>query len=300
MNKENIIFTLVMVGILLMVFGMWFFNHSSSPYFAKSEHTFIFDELGTLVPGAKVRVGGLHLGYVTEVKLTPGFAMAKANIDEKVEIPKDSKIRIINVGLVGERVLNIELGDSPEIYQIGDKISGVYDLGSVGIVVSAMKAIDELVTILDRVDAVFDSTLLHPKRYKAWQRITNKAVRLSYKMGKIQKSSESDVRDLIADLKELNLSINDFSAQLGPEMNQLESNSRNLKESSEHLKQGLVGLQSQFLAVKDNMMANKESSIYHMMEDPKFKEMLDSTLSSWTGLHDQLINRSHTINVDIF
>lgn len=300
MSKENKIFSFVIGTVLVLILLAWFFKHPSSPYFPKKEYTFEFVDLGTLSEGAIVRVNGLALGEVTDVALTESRAQAKTIIHAKVEIPKDSKVRIFNVGLVGERILDIQLGRSEDVYSENEVISGVYDAGSVAIVVTATKAIVELSEIFYSVRGVLDSTIFHPQTAKTWKQIQVQAQALNRSILRLKNGSTEDFTQLFEGLDSLKANMKVMLAESQEGFGQLGESGSEMIQVGEQLTAQLGQLAQELEDLKA-LSENPESGfVYHMMRDPEFQSEMDSLVNSWQGINLMILNRSHILNVDVF
>jgi len=73
-----------------------------------------FGDAGALAPGADVRVAGVKVGTVTGVTLDPKTYQAKATlqIDNTIQLPADSTVKITQDSLLGGEHLAVEPGGS--------------------------------------------------------------------------------------------------------------------------------------------------------------------------------------------
>ncbi len=71
----------------------------------------VFDNAAGLENEATVRIGGVRKGHVTGVKSLPdGRAMVTMQVDDDVPLHSDASARIANLGLLGERYVEIDPG----------------------------------------------------------------------------------------------------------------------------------------------------------------------------------------------
>lgn len=73
-----------------------------------------FGQVGSLAPGAAVRVAGVKIGSVESVSLDPKtfFAVVRLDLDPAIKIPIDSSVKIASDGLFGGAHVAIEPGGS--------------------------------------------------------------------------------------------------------------------------------------------------------------------------------------------
>jgi len=80
--------------------------------------TAVFDSVAGLDKKSKVRVAGVPIGEVTDIKLRPdGKAEVTMEIDRDVELHQGSFARVVNLGLLGEKYIEIVPGplNAPEM-----------------------------------------------------------------------------------------------------------------------------------------------------------------------------------------
>ena len=75
-----------------------------------------FGEVGSLAPGADVRVAGVKVGTVSDIDLDPKSFLARTtlSVDPAVKLPADSSVRITSDGLLGGAHVAISPGGASE------------------------------------------------------------------------------------------------------------------------------------------------------------------------------------------
>jgi len=93
-----------------------------------------FDRVDGVKPGADVRISGIKIGSVLSQKLDPKTYLAemRMSIDPSVKVPKDSAVKILMSGLLGDTYLSISPGGDDQMLKDGDEIQ--YTQGSVDII----------------------------------------------------------------------------------------------------------------------------------------------------------------------
>jgi phospholipid/cholesterol/gamma-HCH transport system substrate-binding protein len=72
-----------------------------------------------------VKMAGVSIGYVKDIKLKGVRAELTFSIDAGVEIYKDSHATMASLGLLGEKYIEIVPGEGPDICQSGDTIGSI-------------------------------------------------------------------------------------------------------------------------------------------------------------------------------
>ena len=91
-----------------------------------------FLKVGGLNTGADVRINGIKVGTVISQKINPMDYMVdmKLSILPNIQLPTDSTISVVGDGLMGDKFIKIEPGQSTEKLAHGDQIKNVKDAKS--------------------------------------------------------------------------------------------------------------------------------------------------------------------------
>ncbi|MDH5204891.1 MAG: outer membrane lipid asymmetry maintenance protein MlaD [Hylemonella sp.] len=84
-----------------------------------------FDNVGGLKPKAAVRSGGVVVGRVESISFddTTFQARVKMAMETRYSFPKDSSMKILTSGLLGEQYIGIEAGAEEKVLGEGDRIT---------------------------------------------------------------------------------------------------------------------------------------------------------------------------------
>ncbi|KFE35851.1 outer membrane lipid asymmetry maintenance protein MlaD [Thioclava atlantica] len=83
-----------------------------------------FRSIGGVVPGTDVRLAGVKVGTVTDVKLNPKtfFADTTISVREGVTLPEDTVIAVTQDGLLGSNFIELIPGGALDDLKPGDEI----------------------------------------------------------------------------------------------------------------------------------------------------------------------------------
>lgn len=113
-----------------------------------------FPQAGGLGASDEVLVNGIRKGAVAKIALDGDQVVVDLSIASEVHPTRDSRIAIRNVGLMGEKVIAMDLRTTGERYAAGDTIAGIYESGLPEVLANlggTMLALDHLAGQLDRV-----------------------------------------------------------------------------------------------------------------------------------------------------
>lgn len=89
-----------------------------------------FEQADGLSSGSNVFVSGVRVGSIKEMKLSRGDSVqVSMSFDLDTHIPKDSEAHLQSSGLLDEKAIVIERGDSNQDLEHDDEIKGIYDGG---------------------------------------------------------------------------------------------------------------------------------------------------------------------------
>jgi phospholipid/cholesterol/gamma-HCH transport system substrate-binding protein len=84
-----------------------------------------FDNIGGLKRQATVKSAGVVVGRVKEITFDDAHFQASVtlDLDARFQFPKDSSLKILTSGLLGEQYIGIEPGSDSKNLQAGDRVS---------------------------------------------------------------------------------------------------------------------------------------------------------------------------------
>ena len=100
-----------------------------------------FEQTGGLSSSDEVQVNGIRKGSVEDVRLVDGAVLVHLALETDVKLTHDCRVSIRNVGLMGEKVIAVDLRMTGEPYTARDTIPGIYELG----VAEVMAALGDVV-----------------------------------------------------------------------------------------------------------------------------------------------------------
>lgn len=84
-----------------------------------------FDNIGGLKPKAAVKSAGVVVGRVADIRFDDERYQARIDLDmdTRFKFPKDSALKILTSGLLGEQYIGIEAGASDQNLAAGDNVT---------------------------------------------------------------------------------------------------------------------------------------------------------------------------------
>ncbi|RRN44663.1 outer membrane lipid asymmetry maintenance protein MlaD [Lautropia dentalis] len=124
-SMDALVGCFVLAGILALAFlAVRASSSASAAIRGGYELTANFDNIGGLKTRAAVRSAGVVVGRVTDITLDPQTYQAHVTMqmDSRFHFPKDSSLKIMTAGLLGEQYLGMEPGADTEDLEDGGKV----------------------------------------------------------------------------------------------------------------------------------------------------------------------------------
>jgi len=110
--------TFLILGLFIFIVG------DMSRWFRKGGYELdaYFQSATGLEKQAAVRMAGVKIGYVRDIRLAKRRADVVMSIFPQYQVPKESKAALASLGLIGEKYIEITPSDSPENYEPGGSL----------------------------------------------------------------------------------------------------------------------------------------------------------------------------------
>jgi phospholipid/cholesterol/gamma-HCH transport system substrate-binding protein len=118
MTRQLKVGIFVIFGLVLMMVAIFLIGDTKGLWQAKVRYHTAFDDVAGLKPGAPVRMGGLDIGAVTGVGHSSNasderaFVSLSINKKEAARIKTDTVARVINKGLLGDKMIELSFGSA--------------------------------------------------------------------------------------------------------------------------------------------------------------------------------------------
>ena len=125
MNKKiNLEYVLGLLILIISIISIFYYS-SKINLFNKMDTLQVnssFFDIGNINIGNDVKIMGVKVGEVSSISLDQENFMAviTSSVDESIKIPNDSIFKIANNGFIGSPYIEIELGNSNEIFKNND------------------------------------------------------------------------------------------------------------------------------------------------------------------------------------
>jgi len=127
-KSELIVGIIIILAVLIVVFGKIVITGNQQRV-DMAEVTVLFPQIGGLDVGNSVFVYGVRAGKVAEISLEQSGVRVVLLVNKEIILKKDARIVISERGMMGEREISIEPGNSSETLDTSHIIQGYYNVG---------------------------------------------------------------------------------------------------------------------------------------------------------------------------
>jgi phospholipid/cholesterol/gamma-HCH transport system substrate-binding protein len=167
-----------------------------------------YENVEGLTPGSKVLYRGVQIGKIekTEVQVEKDRVLVTFNVDENVQIPKDTKAEIVTLDLLGQMGMALRPGSSSQMAEDGATLTGAVAPGMMDKVEKKVLPVaDRLESVMGKIDTIVNALKLSVQGQK--NTMTDIASNIEETTGNLKQGSAS-LNGTIADVNRLVNEIN--------------------------------------------------------------------------------------------
>jgi len=288
----------VLAALAILVFGVYFLKETV-PGRSTDLYTAHFDQVSTLQEGDPVKVNGVKSGRVLSIALDGTRVLVRFEIEHGIRLPKDSEVRIQNIGLMGERQLGIRMGSSAESVPVGGAFEGRLDAGIAEAMGAAGEAIAEADQLVKTLRQVVDSTVGRPEFADRVNNLLGSAEDLTSRLDALAKDVDPQIREGVRNFDGLSRDMRGFADRQKPQVEKIlqdgsdvMARSRRIAERGERAAQNLEDILAKLNAGKGTAGA--------LLNDTLLHRDLTAALRSADSLFRSMKTKGLNVNVDLF
>lgn len=288
----------VLLAIVILIFGMFFLNDKDprekfNPFFLT------FTQVSTLTLDDPVKVNGVKLGKVEDIYLSGHRVMVRIRLRDDVKIPKDSEVRVQNIGIMGERQIGIILGDSVSYFSPGDTIPGFFDAGIAEALGTAGAVLDSTKILVQSIRMVMDSTLASPEFVVQFKTILKKAEVLEDRLLSIIQDTDPRLRKSLISLQSATEKVNHLLDTMPAPLYSLIDSTQGTLQNANQVVAQLDTVMKQLNEIM-NKLQSKNNTAGILLNDRKLYDDLNILIHSADSLFNVILKDGLDINVDFF
>ncbi len=150
----------VIVALVTLIWGVTWLKDFSLARKVRVWHV-RFPQTGGLGASDEVQVNGIRKGAVSGIALQGDKVIVDLGLSSEIILTDACRVSIRNVGLMGEKVIAVDLALAGKPYTDRDTISGIFEQGMGDVMATAgnsMATVDQLILSMNRVAARLDES----------------------------------------------------------------------------------------------------------------------------------------------
>ncbi len=197
--------TVIAAGLILFFGIIWVKEYKFNV--ERFNYAVLFPNIGSLEIGDPISVLGVKKGEVREVEISGNNVLVSFNLTKDVKLKSDARFTVMNIGLMGERFINIEPGVSSELLDLSFPTHGFYDTGIPEVMGMMGAAIHEVRHLI----AVLEGTVGTPAATTSIKNIIDNLEVVSTEMRKMTLANKDKMSQAIDDLSVSSATLRKFA-----------------------------------------------------------------------------------------
>jgi phospholipid/cholesterol/gamma-HCH transport system substrate-binding protein len=267
---------LVAVGVLL-----WGVTWLKDFQFQRSVRVWhvVFPQTGGLGPNSEVQVNGIKKGSVQKMRLTGDGVLVDLAIASDVGLTRDSRVTIRNMGLMGEKVIGVDLRSSGGEWTEQDTIPGGYEKGIPEVMGDVALTIESVTQLSSRLAGLIEVTDKNGDLTGTLKNLRGASAELQATIKETRSTFKSTLENVSATARTTKALTTDREAQLGKAIDSFSSAAEKLDRLSGRLDSLRTVLQS-----VANKVDRGEGTLGKMVNDRKLYNDVTATVDSLQSL----------------
>ncbi|MCL1945726.1 MAG: MlaD family protein [Chitinivibrionia bacterium] len=275
-RSDLLVGIVILAALVLLIAGiMWLKAFSITQKMVT--YTAVFSNIGGLQVGDPVAVNGLKKGSVSGIELYGSLVAVHFKLDSEVPFTDSAIVAVKNVGLMGERKVEISLSDKGKRWEpnygkrVRQYIKGNFDSGIAEAIGMLGDFMADASALVDSVSVLLDATLNSPEFKDFYDRTVVRLDTIVEVVDRLLKNNDEKVDQIVGSLKTTTKNLDAIVVQNKSGINNIVGNADSLTNRAADLMLDL-----------DSLLADLKS--------------ITSKIDAGSGSVGQLINDSTTVD----
>lgn len=292
----------VILALIILVFGVFFLNEKD-PRETFNTYHLRFTQVSTLTLDDPVKVNGVRLGKVETIELSGHRVVVTIRLRTDVKIPKDSEIRVQNIGIMGERQIGMILGDSTDYFVPGDTIVGQFDAGIAEAIGLAGEVCDSTKVLLESVKQALNQTIVNPDFQQRFKTLLVKAEKLEDRLMLMLNTTDPKLKQSLEGLNQVTEKVSVLIDGVKAPIDNVFANTDKVMNNANNLVGELEGVTKHLddlIAKVQAKLESQDNTAGILLNDRTLHDDIIKTVHSADSLFRIILQDGLDVNVDIF
>jgi phospholipid/cholesterol/gamma-HCH transport system substrate-binding protein len=285
----------VLVALAILVWGVTWLKEFT---FARKVNLWHvrFDQTGGLSASDEVQVNGIRKGSVEAMHLVGDQVAVDLALDNDIRLTSDSRVAIRSVGLMGERVIAVDLRATGDPYAATDTIPGIYEKGLSEVMSDLGSTMGSVTKIAEQLSGVVDVMDRSGNLTTALKNFRETSEQLKLTVQENRASLKSALTDFSAAAKTARGLTTDREAELKRTLDQFSQAAENMNRLSTRLDSLRASIQTVTARVEKG-----QGTLGKLVNDDKLYTDLHASVQSFKALIEDIkANPKKYLKVGLF
>lgn len=210
-NNDLIVGGVIFLSLFVLIAGvLWLKEISVSRKMVT--YTVLFPNIGTLQAGDPVTVNGVKRGTTSKIYLHKAKVAVEVKLDIGVVFTDSSTVTVQNIGLMGERMVGIQLSDKgkPHAPDTKDKVNyidGYFDSGIAEAMGLLGSVLSEVLSLVDTVEEIIHQTVGNTDFIEFFQTIVGRLDTIVYLVDNLIEENKEEIDETIDNVHALSAEV---------------------------------------------------------------------------------------------
>lgn len=285
----------VVVALVILLWGVTWLKDLSLQRQVRVWHV-RFPQTGGLGPSDEVQVNGIRKGSVAGIDLVGDHVVVHLALSKDIQLTTDSRVAIRNVGLMGEKVIAVDLKTSGALYAARDTIEGEFEKGIPEVMAEMGSTVDAVNSLATQLKTIAENMEKSGNLDQTLANFRKTSEELQLAVSENRAAVKTTLDNFASASRTAKALTTDREAQLARTMDSFERSATHLERLSSRMDSLRASLQS----VTDKVDRG-DGSLARLINDRKlYDEVNQSVTSLRTLVEDMKKNPKKYINLRIF
>ena len=277
MRNKSIELKVGVVVVLAAIIFIWGVIWIKEYKFRQEKYTYsvLFPNVGALEVGDPVAVLGVAKGKVERIQLYQGDVLVTFNLTTDVVLKEDAKFTVMNIGLMGERFIEVETGHSLKPLDLSRPVKGFYDSG----IPEVMGMMGEMVAEIRNLTAHLTGALGTEWSEESIKEIVRNLKKISTDLNSLLTENKNRMNQTLEDVS---YTSSELKKMVEENKSRVETTMKNFSQASAKLENITQTLDSLSLSLKNlsQKIEKGEGTLGQLMNDTLLYQDLKQTVKS--------------------
>lgn len=288
----------VLAALAILLFGIYFLK-GMVPGQRDDRYIVLFDQVSTLQEGDPVKINGVKMGKVEKIALQDRRVKVTLTVERGVRLTKDCQVRIQNIGLMGERQIGVQLGQSPESWPAGSTLVGSLDAGIAEAMGVAGEVFVQAESLVRNLKDVLDSTVARPDFATRFNRALNETEALVKKVSSFVDDVDPRLKRSLGSLEKAGQAVTSLVDEQREPLHAIVDNGRQASERLKDLGDRADRVATEMESLLKQINSDK-GTVGALLRDTTLHGELTRTLNSADSLFRVIRKKGLDVNLNLF